>query len=567
MNILKKFRNNTLFGILFLIVFLLSTTISLFFYIKLNNQVEEKNNIEFQNLFERKVHIIKDELDKNLNILKSLKSFSHATNDINRTNFKEFVEQFLNSEDYRGLYAISWVPKIKNEQRKEYEEKISKELGFDFRIKQRDEKNNLIDAITKDEYFSVDFIEPYELNKKAQGFDISSNEIRLKALIEAKLKNDIAITAKIILVQETQNEYGFLGVLPIFDDKNELLGYLSAVFRISNVLNSALAHDEKVNKNIDIWLMDVTDKNEVDFLYTNSDIQKSTITNVSTTIDVGSRKWLICAKATKIFLTNNENKLPELILFFNMVIILLVLMILFYMVKEKQQHKSILEVNSKLITMGEMINNIAHQWLQPLSLIKIVNTTNEFKLKAINFEDEEILKNIDNINQNVEHLTETLNDFRTFLRPDKKRELFKVSVTIDKSIKLLSYVIKINSININVTKNDDFALDGFSSQFAHIFINFINNSKDAFLEKNIDIRNIDITINKNEIIYKDNAGGIPEDILHKIFNANVTSKQQGTGIGMYMSQKIAQNNNCEIIALNTIDGAEFRIISNYELKN
>lgn len=564
MNILKKFKNNTLFILFFSIVFLLGIAISIYIYIKLDNQIEEKTNTKFQNLFERKVHIIKDELDKNLNILQSLKSFSHATNDINRVNFKEFVEQFLNSEEYKGLYAISWVPKIKNEQRKDYEEKISKELGHDFKIKQRDEKNNLIDAKTKDEYFSVDYIEPYELNKKAQGFDISSNEIRLKALNEAKLKNEIAITAKIILVQETQNEYGFLGVLPIFDSKNELLGYFSAVFRISNVLNSALAHDKKANKDIDIWVMDITDKNDGDFLYTNSDILKSNITNVSTIIDIGSRKWLICAKATKTFLTDNDNNLPKLILFFNVLIILLVLIILFYIYKEKKQYKSILEVNSKLITMGEMINNIAHQWLQPLSLIKIVNTTNEFKLKSINYEDEELLKNIDNINQNVEHLTETLNDFRTFLKPDKKPELFKVSSTINKSIKLLDYVIKINSLNINVIKNNDFELNGFASQFTHIFINLINNSKDAFLEKKIENRNIEIIILEDEIIYRDNAGGIDEHILHKIFNSNVTSKEHGTGIGMYMSQKIAENNNCEILIQNIKNGAEFRILFNHK---
>ena len=98
MNILKKFKNNTLFILFFSIVFLLGIAISIYIYIKLDNQIEEKTNTKFQNLFERKVHIIKDELDKNLNILRSLKSFSHATNDINRVNFKEFVEQFLNSE-------------------------------------------------------------------------------------------------------------------------------------------------------------------------------------------------------------------------------------------------------------------------------------------------------------------------------------------------------------------------------------------------------------------------------------------------------------------------------------
>ncbi len=545
---------------MFLTVCLLGIAISIFFYIKLNNQIKEEMNIKFQNLFERKVHMIEDEVNKNLNILRYLKSFSNASDSIDRKKFKEFVALFLNNKDYNGLHAISWVSKVKNNQRKEYEEKNSRELGYDFKIKQRDENNNLINARTKDEYFSVDYIEPYELNKKAQGFDISSNEIRLKALNDAKLKNDISITSKIILVQETQNEYGFLGVLPIFDKQQELLGYYSAVFRISNLLNSALAHDINTNKDINIWIMDITDTNKTDFVYSNSNFQKNNVTNISTTLDVGGRKWFICANETENFLSDNRNRLPEIILFFNMIIILLVLMILIYMKKEKEQYKSTLEINSKLITMGEMINNVAHQWLQPLSLIKIVNTTNEYKLKAINFEeDEEILKNIDNINQNVEHLTETLNDFRTFLRPDKQRELFNVSDTINKSIKLLNHVLKINSLDVNITIKEDFTLDGYPSQFTHIFINLINNSKDAFLENNIDNRNISIEILENQIIYEDNAGGIKDEILHKIFESNVTSKKQGTGIGMYMSQKIAQNNNCKILVQNTNSGAKFII--------
>lgn len=180
-----------------------------------------------------------------------------------------------------------------------------------------------------------------------------------------------------------------------------MLGYYSAVFRISNIINSGLARDENTNEDLDIWIMDATNQNQIDFLYTNSNIQKNNITDITTTIDVNGRKWLICAKETESFISKNKNKLPKLILFFNMIIILLVLMILIYIKREKEQYKSILEINSKLIAMEEMINNIAHQWLQPLSLIKIVNTTNEYKLKAINFEDEEILKNIENKNINI----------------------------------------------------------------------------------------------------------------------------------------------------------------------
>lgn len=107
MYILEKLKSNAFYITFFLIVCLLGTTISIFFYIKLNNQIKEETNTKFQSLFERKVNLIKGEVDKNLNILKYLKSFSNASDNIDREKFKKFVELFLNNKDYEGLYAIS----------------------------------------------------------------------------------------------------------------------------------------------------------------------------------------------------------------------------------------------------------------------------------------------------------------------------------------------------------------------------------------------------------------------------------------------------------------------------
>lgn len=226
---------------------------------------------------------------------------------------------------------------------------------------------------------------------------------------------------------------------------------------------------------------------------------------------------------------------------------------------EYEHQKSVLEINSKLITMGEMIDSIVHQWSQPLSVISMENSANEYLLKASGFKDKYIYNSMQNIDLNVRHLHETLSDFRTFARPDLQKEHFWVSKSIDKALKIVSYPIKNNNINVKINLKEDFELDGFSNQFSHIIINLINNSKDAFKDNNISDRQINIKLKNEEIIFSDNAGGISEHIINQIFEPNITSKDYGTGIGMYMSKKIAFNNGCKISVKNTKIGAEFKI--------
>lgn len=226
---------------------------------------------------------------------------------------------------------------------------------------------------------------------------------------------------------------------------------------------------------------------------------------------------------------------------------------------EFEHQKSLLEMNSKLITMGEMIDSIAHQWSQPLAIIGLENSSNEILLEQMGIKDEDIFKSIENINLNVRHLHDTLSNFRTFVRPDKQKEKFWVSEYINKALKILVYPIKMNRLEVAVNIIEDFEIEGFPNQFSHIIINLINNSKDAFNDNNLEDRQIKIKVLKNEIVFTDNAGGIPENIIDNIFEQNVSSKDYGTGIGMYMSQKIAFNNGCKITVINIENGALFKV--------
>ena len=116
-------------------------------------------------------------------------------------------------------------------------------------------------------------------------------------------------------------------------------------------------------------------------------------------------------------------------------------------------------------------------------------------------------------------------------------------------------------IEVKIEGNESFSIEGIENEFKHLILNIINNSKDAFNEKSIINQEIVISINSDEkkIELRDNAGGIPLDLIDDIFKANITTKEdgKGSGIGLYMSSKIAKKHNGTLRVQNTQDGANF----------
>lgn len=206
----------------------------------------------------------------------------------------------------------------------------------------------------------------------------------------------------------------------------------------------------------------------------------------------------------------------------------------------KQQH--ILSQQSKMAAMGEMIGNIAHQWRQPLSVITTVASGMKLQKEFNTLDDKTFNDSIDNITNSAQYLSKTIDDFRNFFRTDKNESIFSINECLDKVIKLTAAQFKNNEI-IFIKNLKDFNILGLENEFIQALINILNNAKDALLEKD-GIRVIIIsTYDENHkafIKIEDNAGGIDEKIIDKIFEPYFTTKHQskGTGIGLYMTEKI-----------------------------
>jgi len=227
--------------------------------------------------------------------------------------------------------------------------------------------------------------------------------------------------------------------------------------------------------------------------------------------------------------------------------------------------ENLLKEQSRMAAVGEMVDAIAHQWKQPLNAISMAAEMIRSNEEELNLKDIKANEISDIIHHQIEHMTTTLSEFRSFFRIDKKSTNFSIAACIE-SVKILlkDELIK-NTIDIQQADQKDIFINGYENEFKHLLLNLISNAKDAFNEKNIKKRIIAIgysEMNQHIVIQVvDNAGGIPDNIIKDIFNPNVTTKADagGTGIGLYMSLKIAQKHHGKLRVQNTRDGARFTL--------
>ena len=213
--------------------------------------------------------------------------------------------------------------------------------------------------------------------------------------------------------------------------------------------------------------------------------------------------------------------------------------------EENEKKSAIIFHQSKLISMGEMIGNIAHQWRQPLSAISTIASFLSYNIEENKYNKEDAIKSLEQIMINTKHLSQTIDDFRNFYKTDKIKNEFNFSKNILQTILIVDVALQENKINIIYNLNKDILLLAYENELKQAILNIIENAKDALIEIE-DNRFIFIDLYKeNEKVIlkiKDNAGGVLETNIDKIFEQSFTTKfeKSGTGIGLYMTKKIIE---------------------------
>ena len=236
-------------------------------------------------------------------------------------------------------------------------------------------------------------------------------------------------------------------------------------------------------------------------------------------------------------------------------------------IKNITQNK-LFESQAKLASMGEMIGNIAHQWRQPLSVISATASGISFKQEMGMLNNEMIEAGMEEIVHQSTYLSETIDDFRNFIKGEAIEDNFNATSLINKTLSIANPSLKNNYIDVVVKIDEDVTLKGYEHELMQALINILNNAKDALMQNNtIETKYVFIEVKKVEnrcqIAIKDNGGGVDPLILNRIFEPYFTTKHQsvGTGLGLSMTHKIiTQMHKGTIVASNNTyeyDGKEY----------
>ena len=235
--------------------------------------------------------------------------------------------------------------------------------------------------------------------------------------------------------------------------------------------------------------------------------------------------------------------------------------------EEKEKNEQLLLQQSKLAMLGEMIGNIAHQWRQPLMQLSAILMYLDAYNEKGKLTSDKLLCKIKDGNSIIDFMSKTIEDFRNYYKPEKQKEKFFIKDSIDSALFIVNSALRHANIKVNTNySNENLALVSFKNEFSQALLNIITNAKDVLILRAVENPSIDINVIKNsdyiEISVLDNAGGIEEEIIDKIFDPYFTTKHQsqGTGIGLYMTKMIVENNMDGNIKIeNSNSGAKFII--------
>lgn len=214
--------------------------------------------------------------------------------------------------------------------------------------------------------------------------------------------------------------------------------------------------------------------------------------------------------------------------------------------------------------MGEMVGNIAHQWRQPLSVLGLVIQNLHYDFKDGRLGEVRLDDYVAKALSAIEQMTGTIDDFRDFFKPDRRPEIFRPIIAIQACLGLVGASLRASNISLDISGPEDIELLGYPGEFSQIMLNLISNAKDALQERKIAPGRIDFTVTRDQacvvIAVQDNAGGIVPGDMEKIFDPYFTTKEKGTGIGLYMTRTIVeQHMHGTIRAQNAGAGARFVI--------
>ena len=503
-----------------------------------------KKDLSLRNTkFYKKILSIKTLIEKEIEIIEKLKSYNMKFNDSIKN--IQILKSEIEHHKFDKFYNIALTFN--------YE----KENNVNNLVSIKEELNNIKSTNNTEEVFisNINIIFEYFIKKESLQSEINSldlfNEISsLRNIFESymqdiikNIKNSIIIFILLLIIsillfiyyaytvlknkmelEKFKNALDISDNIIIVTDEKHIIKYVNHGFEKT----TGYTKEEAIGKNPSILNSGLKNKRFFDDL-------KSTINNG----EIWNGEFINRNKFGKITyekssitpIRDQNNKIVEF------------MAIKLDITKEKE-YQNILTQQSKMVSMGELLENIAHQWRQPLSIISSLSSSMLLQFKYSKPSKEELNSSFEMIFETTQKLSNTIDDLRNFFDKNEDIVAFEVGTTIEKAINLFNIKLDLNEIKVEFEKDVNCILEGKESEFIQVIMNILNNSLDAFNAKNIQNKIIKINTKVEEkflrIEINDNAGGTSSNIINKMFELYFTTKHKaiGTGIGLYMVYQI-----------------------------
>src|SRR3989339_379856 len=293
------------------------------------NWERQERRTDFSIAVENRYAALEREVKSGIEVLSSIRAFYLHAKVVTRSEFHNFTESLL--LQHHGIQALEWIPRVPYSQREEYEKAAQRDGFKDFQITEQSARDKIVKAGKRSEYFPVYFVEPYNGNESALGYDLASDPLRRETLDRSRDTGGIAATAKIKLIQEEKGQSGLLVIYPVYqrnmpvdstqNRKDNIRGFAAGVFLIGDVVENALTYLKPGG--IDIYLHDNSAMGKERFLYFHPSRTRKTTDllrnegpvpdgglKITRTLKIADREWQILFVATPDYVASGHTWQP-----------------------------------------------------------------------------------------------------------------------------------------------------------------------------------------------------------------------------------------------------------------
>jgi len=596
------------------ITVLIGVILSLAAFRAVREQDRRMIGLEFEREAGYRCSAFEREMDAKLQLMGALQSF-HNHAGVTRNEFKRFVEPFLNR--YESIQALEWIPRVAGAEREMYESK-GRQDGFPaFRISKRLISGRMARADLSAEYFPTYYIEPYQGNEIALGFDLATNPFRREALERSRDSGEMLATARFILSLEKQEQFGFMIFAPVYRSvtttdsvkkrPENLAGFALGVFRIGDILEKSLSYLKPGG--IDMTIYDRSAPEKESFLYYHrsrarmatsgspgaEQNEPATGLNYAKTLNVAGRTWLVLCRPTPAFIASRESGRPLMtlgggLLFTSLCAAYLAANIRWngeihrlntkLELKVEERTRNLVETQGKLLQeeklamLGRIAGNMGNELRNPLGIM----SNAVFYLKSVMPDAEETVREyLEIIVMEIDNSQSIISDLLDYCQSRSSRtEQVAVNTLINQSLEMCM-----------IPENIEFQTDLPETlpqvqvdplQMRQVFRNIITNAVQAMpdggalrisarkvrstrseerekTEPDFEPRssNLDPDEDFIEISVIDSGVGISPENMKKVFQPLFTTKSRGIGLGLSICKNFVKANGGRIEVASELD--------------